>query len=216
MKIGIFGGTFNPIHFGHLRAAEEVSEYLGLDKLLFIPAGTPPLKTKEIAAARHRIAMTRLAVGRNRKFRVLDIETAKPGRSYTVNTLEILLKKYKKAEISFILGIDAFLDIPNWWKPDKLISLVHFVVISRPEGRFADLTASPYIRLQKSLLQKLDRGEWISYTARLSSGMNLTMIRVTPFGISSTDIRSRIKTCKSIKYLLPETVESYIISHNLY
>jgi len=216
MKIGIFGGTFNPVHYGHLRAAEEAGETLCLDRILFIPSGTPPLKTREIAASEHRCAMVRLAVRKNRKFRVLEIETGRSGISYTVNTLEILLKKYPGAEIYFILGIDAFLDMPNWWMPEKIVGMVNCAVISRPGNRFADLAASSYARLQKRALKKLDDGDESEQSSLLKSGRQLKMLRTTALEISSTDIRKRLRQHESIKYLLPENVESYIISHNLY
>lgn len=216
MKIGIFGGTFNPVHNGHLRAAEEAAEALSLDTILFIPSGTPPLKTRQIAAPGHRFAMVRIAVRKNKRFRVLDIETARPGVSFTVNTLDMLLRKYQGAEIFFILGIDAFLDMPNWWMPDKIISMVHFAVITRPGHRFVDLTASPYARLNKQSLKKLDSGEESLQSSLLVSSRQLKMLRITPLEISSTDIRQRMRQRRSIKYLLPEHVESYIISHNLY
>ena len=117
MRIGVFGGTFNPIHYGHLRAAEEVREMLAFDKVLFVPSGTPPLKTEDLTDAQKRFEMARLAVAGNGAFEVLDIECKKPKKSYTVETLEVLLTLYEDAELYFMLGIDAFLDIPNWWMP---------------------------------------------------------------------------------------------------
>lgn len=216
MKIGIFGGTFNPIHYGHLRAAEEAREVLSLDRVLFIPSGTPPLKIMDIADAGHRYAMVRLAVSKNKKYKVLDIECAKPGKSYTVRTMEILLRLYQGAELYFILGIDAFLDIPNWWMPEKLVSLVNFAVIFRPESRFADLVSSPYLNVRKQALSKLDRDECKSYKTNMMSGNEIVMLKTTPLAISSTDLRKRLKKGLSIKYLLPENVESYIILNKLY
>lgn len=216
MRIGIFGGTFNPIHYGHLRAAEEARELLSLDKILFIPSGTPPLKTDELADAVHRYKMTRMAVLQNRFFEVLDIECESSGKSYTVETLEKLLETHRDAELYFMLGIDAFLDIPNWWKPEQLISQVSFAVFSRPGTRFADLVSSPYIVSGKTSLEGIDHGEIKSFSVKLESGRDLVLLRLTPIGISSTDIRNRIKTGLSIKYLLPEEVESYIISNKLY
>ncbi len=216
MRIGIFGGTFNPIHYGHLRAAEEAREMLALDKILFIPSGNPPLKVRELADARHRYKMTRLAVIRNRLFDVLDIECIRKGKSYTVNTLETLLKLYSDSELYFILGIDAFLEMPNWWKPEKLISLVNFMVLSRPGSRFIDLLSSPYLNVKKEIMVRLDNGEIRSFTTGLQTRKEAVLLGVTPIGISSTDIRNRIKEGLSIKYMLPEEIESYIISNKLY
>ena len=216
MRIGICGGTFNPIHYGHLRAAEEAREMLALDKILFIPSGNPPLKVRELADARHRYKMTRLAVIRNRLFDVLDIECIRKGKSYTVNTLETLLKLYSDSELYFILGIDAFLEMPNWWKPEKLISLVNFMVLSRPGSRFIDLLSSPYLNVKKEIMVRLDNGEIRSFTTGLQTRKEAVLLGVTPIGISSTDIRNRIKEGLSIKYMLPEEIESYIISNKLY
>ena len=150
MKIGIFGGTFNPIHYGHLRAAEEVRTMFGLERIFFIPSGNPPLKRKDLAEAKHRYKMVRMAVRGNPYFEVLDIECNRPGKSYTVNTLELLLKKYTDVDFYFMVGIDAFLDIPNWREPEKIMSLTNFIVLSRPGNNFEDLLGSPYLDIKKT------------------------------------------------------------------
>jgi nicotinate-nucleotide adenylyltransferase len=216
MRIGILGGTFNPIHFGHLRAAEEAREMLGLDKVVFIPSGIPPLKTQDIAGTSHRLAMARLAVKDNHFFTVLDIECRSTGKSYTVKTLDTLKKRYRGSELFFILGIDTFLDIPLWWKPEKLITLVNFAVFSRPGNRFVDLLSSPYLDREKASLSRLDRGKAWSFKTAWDGRDELVLLRITALPVSATDIRERIKAGKSIKYLLPEDVESYIISKKLY
>jgi nicotinate-nucleotide adenylyltransferase len=216
MKVGIFGGTFNPIHYGHLRAAEEVREKLGLDKILFIPSGSPPLKIKELADAKHRYKMTRLAIVTNRLFELSDIECRLSGKSYTVKTVEELKKNNPEIEFFFILGIDAFLDVTNWWHPERLITLANFVIISRPDFRFIDLQISPYIKINRRILKRLDNAEIETYTIKLKSSRNATFLRLTPIGISSTGIRRLLKEGKSIKYLLPAEVESYIIANKLY
>jgi nicotinate-nucleotide adenylyltransferase len=216
MKIGIFGGTFNPIHYGHLRAAEEVREKLKFDKIFFIPSGSPPLKTEKIAGAIHRYKMTRLAIVTNRLFELSDIECRLPGKSYTVTTIDKLKKTNPGIEFFFILGVDAFLDIPNWWRPERLIALTNFVIISRPDFRFIDLQASPYIEINRRILKKLDNAEVETYCLKLKSKRDVIFLSLTPIGISSTEIRRLIKQGKSIKYLLPAEVESYIISNKLY
>ncbi|TAN40531.1 MAG: nicotinate-nucleotide adenylyltransferase [Nitrospirae bacterium] len=216
MKIGIFGGTFNPVHFGHLRAAEEAREKLSLDKVLFIPSGNPPLKTADLAEARHRLRMTQLAVQGNRAFEVLDMECIRPERSYTVDTLMSLQQIYAGDELYFMLGIDAFLDIPNWWMPDRLVSLANFILFSRPGQRFTDLASSPYLPVEAEALSGLERIGAGPFTARLKTGKEVVMLQVTALNISSTDIRRRVKSGASIKYLLPEQVESFIISNSLY
>jgi nicotinate-nucleotide adenylyltransferase len=216
MRIGVFGGTFNPIHYGHLRAAEEVREMLGLDKVLFIPSGNPPLKSEDLANALGRYKMARLAAVGNRAFDVLDIESVKPGKSYTVETLEVLLNLHSGSDLYFMLGIDAFLDIPNWWEPERLISMVNFAVISRPGCNFEDLLLSPYLNVERENLRALDGSDRESLTIQLKSLKEAALVRITPLDISSSDIRRRIRAGQSIKYLLPENVESFIISHKLY
>ncbi len=217
MKVGVFGGTFNPIHYGHLRAAEEVREKLGFEKILFVPSGKPPLKTKDIAAAAHRFEMTRLAVLDNTFFEISDIETRRTGKSYTVKTIEELKKAYPSREFYLILGTDAFLDIPNWRRPERLIALANFVIISRPGFRFADLRQSPYIqKINRQTLKKIDKAEQDVCTSALESRREAVLLRVTPIEISATDIRDTLKEGKSIKYLLPAEVQSYIIKNKLY
>lgn len=216
MKVGIFGGTFNPIHYGHLRAAEEVREKLGFDKILFIPCGTPPLKTEELTEAVHRYKMIRLAVVTNRFFELSDIECRRPGKSYTVKTVEELKKASPGIDFLFILGIDAFLDIPNWWNPENLIGLMDFVVIPRSPFRFVDLLSSPYISADERVLKKLDAADIESYTAKLKSNRDIIALRLPIIDISATRIRRWLSEGKSIKYLLPEAVESYIIANKLY
>ncbi len=216
MNIGIFGGTFNPVHFGHLRIAEESRQAAGLDRILFIPSGNPPLKTEGIAAARHRFAMTRLAVKDNPFFSVLDIECRSRRRSYTVHTLDKLHELYPGDRLFFLLGIDAFLDIPNWYRPDLLVRRTNFLVLSRPGCRFADLCASPYLTIPKSILRRLDAKTLMSHTTLLGGDHAVILLNVTPVAISATAIRTLAAQGKSIKYLLPAEVESYIIFENLY
>ena len=216
MKIGIFGGTFNPIHYGHLRSAEEIRTMFGLDRIFFVPSGNPPLKRKDLADAKHRHKMVRMALRGNPYFEVLDIECIRPGKSYTVNTLELLVKKYTDVDFYFILGIDAFLDIPNWREPEKILSLTNFIVLSRPGNNFEDLLGSPYLDIKKTGLGGLDRGGRESCRPALPNIRKVFLAKVTPIGISSTDIRKSVKKGSSIKYMLPENVESYIISKSLY
>jgi nicotinate-nucleotide adenylyltransferase len=217
LKVGVFGGTFNPIHNGHLRAAEEVREKLGFEKILFIPSGKPPLKTEDIAVAAHRFEMARLAILDNPFFEISDIETKRTGKSYTVKTIEELKKAYPSREFYLILGIDAFLDIPNWRRPERLIALADFVIISRPGSRFADLRLSPYIqKINRQTLRRIDDAEQDVCTLALESRREAILLGITPMEISATDIRNTFKKGKSIKYLLPAEVQSYIINNKLY
>jgi nicotinate-nucleotide adenylyltransferase len=217
LKVGVFGGTFNPIHYGHLRAAEEVRERLGFDKILFIPSGKPPLKTKDIALAAHRFEMARLAILDNPFFEISDIEIQRTGKSYTVNTIEELKKARPSLEVYLILGIDAFLDIPNWRHPERLIALANFVIISRPGSRFADLRLSPYLqKINRQALKRIDDAEEDACMVALEIRREAVLLRITPMEISATDIRNVLKDGKSIKYLLPAEVQSYIIKNKLY
>ena len=216
MKVGIFGGTFNPIHYGHLRAAEEVREKLELDKILFIPSKRPSLKTEAVADVADRYEMLRLAISKNRFFELSDIECRLPGKSYTVKTIDELTKTNPKTGFFFILGVDAFLDIPNWWHPERLVALTNFVIISRPGFRFIDLQASPYTKTNRGILKDLDNGETETVKIKLKSNKDAFLLRLTTIGISSTEIRRLIKQGRSIKYLLPAKVKSYIISNKIY
>ena len=219
MRVGIFGGTFNPIHYGHLRAAEEVRERLGFDRILFIPSGSPPLKAADPAEARHRFEMARLAIADSKFFELSDIEYRLSGKSYTVKTVGSLKNAEPETEFFFILGIDAFLDIPNWWHPAELISLMDFVVISRPGLGFVDAVNSPYVKIDKRFLNRLhdlDNGRSETYRVKLKGGRSAILLRLTPIGISSTDVRRLVRQGRSIKYLLPADVQSYIITRKLY
>lgn len=160
--------------------------------------------------------MVSLALEDNRLFDALDIECASPKKSYTVNTLETLQVRYRNSDLFFILGIDAFLDIPDWWRPDRLVSLVNFAIISRPGRKFSELSSSPYLKVNEGLLRRMDEGGTEMLSAPMVSGREAVLIRVTHMDISSTGIRGRLKEGLSIKYLLPEGVESFIISHKLY
>jgi nicotinate-nucleotide adenylyltransferase len=215
-KIGVFGGTFNPIHYGHLRAAEEVREMLGFERVLFVPSGNPPLKTGDLADALKRYEMVRLATAGNRSFDVLDLESVNPAKSYTVETLEVLVNRYSGSELYFMLGMDAFLDIPIWWMPEKLVTMVNFAVISRPGRKFEDLFSSPYLDVGRGDLKALDDSGGEFKILRLKSLKEAALVKITPIDISSSDIRRRMRAGQSVKYLLPESVESFIISNKLY
>jgi len=216
MKLGIFGGTFNPIHYGHLRAAEEVKEKLRLDRIIFVPSGSPPLKDKELVDAKHRYRMVRLAASKNRSFTVSNIEYKNKSKSYSVDTVEKLRRTYPGARLYFIAGIDAFIDVPNWRQSERLVSLADFIVVSRPAFKFTGLASSPYLRINKNILKQLDDAKIQTCKTKLKSGRDIIMLHITPVEISATSIRKLINLRKSIKYLLPEEVESYIITHKIY
>ncbi len=213
-KIGILGGTFNPVHYGHLRVSEEVRERIGLEKILFIPSGNPPLKDVELASAAYRHEMTTLAIASNPSFEVSDVECAKTGKSYTVDTLVALREMHPGKKLYFILGIDAFLDIPLWYHPERLVELTAFVVVSRPGFNFTQLPSRT--AADAKAFSALDSTRSAVHSTVLENGGEVFLVNVTPLDISATAIRNFVKQGMSIKYLLPESVESFIISHNLY
>ena len=216
LKLGILGGTFNPIHYGHLAAAEEVRERLKLDRILFIPSNIPPHKQEEdIPSAAQRLEMVRIATSGNPHFETSDIEIKRQGKSYTIDTIETLRTIYQHAELNFITGIDTFLEIETWKDWERLFGLCSFVVLSRPGYRFIDMVKIAFMKQAEQELGKLDRGELMHAVVR--SGVFTVCLETIPlYDISSTDIRRRIKEGRSIKYLLPDAVEIYIMKNRLY
>jgi len=217
MKIGIYGGTFNPIHYGHLRTAEEVFELLYLDKVLFMPSGRTPFDKPGLEKAEHRYEMVRRAIKGNRRFEVSDLEVRRRGRSYTVDTIKKLKKSYRDCQLYFILGIDAFIDLPGWKQPDILARLTSLVVISRPGYTFSGLASSPYLKgASQRILRALDRGKMNECSFGLSEKQKVYLCNVTGLNISASRIRNLVTSGKKIRYLLPDSVNSYIISNKLY
>jgi len=187
MRIGILGGTFNPIHIGHLILAEESREKLGLDKIIFVPTNLPPHKgDAEIAAASKRLAMLKIALAGNRYFSVSDIEIRRKGFSYTIETIRELEKLFPKQELFFITGSDLLKYLDDWKDLNKIIKMVKFVVARRP--------GYP--------LEKIP-----SYISTLA---------IRAVDVSAFEIRSRIRRKKSFRYLVPEKVYKYIKEKKLY
>lgn len=218
MRIGILGGTFNPIHNGHLKIAELLLERLNLDKILFVPANIPPHKDdRGIIGAKHRLEMVRLAIRNNPRFELSTIEIERGGASYTIDSLKELEGIYgKDAELFFITGIDAFLDIETWKDADALLSHYNFVVIPRPSFRYKDLKGIAIINLPEDKLIALDEERMDFLKLPLKGKNHLYLLAMPHIDISSKDIRSRIDLKKEIKYFLPESVELYIIKNKLY
>ncbi|MCI0715284.1 MAG: nicotinate-nucleotide adenylyltransferase [Chlorobi bacterium] len=194
-RIGVFGGIFNPVHTAHLIAAEEVREQMHLDIVLFIPSANPPHKDSgELIESEKRLKMVELAVSGNKNFEASDIEIKNPGKgkSYTVDTLTALREKYKNEQVKFylIIGMDQLIDLHTWKDPGKLFALSEVVVINRPGFLVQDV-----------------KNEF---------GREVTYVPVPSVDISSSVIRHRIKENKSIKYLVPEKVEKFILENNLY
>jgi nicotinate-nucleotide adenylyltransferase len=215
-RIGILGGTFNPVHYGHLAAAEEVRERLHLDRVLFIPSYLPPHKQEEvIPSARERMEMVLLAIAGNTRFALSDIEVKRGGRSYTIDTIDALRTFSPGSELFFITGVDSFLDIRSWNQWERLLSICAFVVLSRPGYRFSDLTKIDFMKNAEKGLASLDRGDTPEVLVRAGAFL-LYLEMISHYDISSTDIRKRVHEGRSIKYLLPEPVERYIITNKLY
>jgi nicotinate-nucleotide adenylyltransferase len=210
MRIGVFGGTFNPIHLAHLRSAEEVREAHGLDRILFIPSATPPHKRQDgLAPAAHRLAMARLAIAGNRRFRVSTIETDRRGRSYSVDTLRLLRTRMPAATFFFIMGLDAFREIATWKDYRSLFTLCDIIVTSRP----------PYeAPLGLAGLPVAVRAEFCYRAGILEhrTGNHVIFQRISDLDISASTIRRLLGRRLSVRYLVPASVERYIARHHLY
>ncbi len=219
MKIGLFGGTFNPIHNCHLTIAAQIRERLSLDQILFIPAGDPPHKPQDdLAPASHRLDMVRLAIAANSTFAVSDIEIQRPATSYSVDTVRALRDHYgPHTDLSFIIGLDAFLEFPSWRQAPDLLQLCHFTVVSRTGMAFASLADRPPLPpIPLQALESLDRRTQDRLDVPVPGGTRLTLIRLPPCDISASDIRRRIRSQMSVAPLLPASVESYILRTRLY
>lgn len=210
-KVGLFGGTFNPIHFGHLRGAEEVREAFELEEIIFIPASLPPHKVSEkIAEARYRLEMVRLAISENPFFALSDIEIKRPGKSYTIDTIRYFKENFLW-NLYFILGSDAFEEIETWKEYQTLFTLCDFIVMVRPGLELHSFTSRLPTSLRDHFRPGGDNARWIH-----SSGHSLFFKEITFLDISSTKIRENIALGRSVRYLLPPGVESYIKECGLY
>ena len=198
MQVGVLGGTFDPIHFGHLLIAEESRLSLGLDRVLFVPAGRPWLKEGQpLSEARHRLRMVELAIASNPYFDVLRSELDRAGLSYTVDTLEELQSDLgPEVGLHFILGLDAFESFYRWKEPERLLELSRLVVVSRPGYRGE----------QRDCI--LDR--YRNHADRIS------VLAVNSVDFSATEIRRRAAAGISFRYQVPEPVEQYILEQGLY
>ncbi|MBI4551054.1 MAG: nicotinate-nucleotide adenylyltransferase [Candidatus Latescibacteria bacterium] len=191
-RLGVYGGTFNPIHTGHLIIAQEVYDQFALDRVLFIPSARPPHKHNAgLIAPEHRYAMTVLATRDDPRFEVSDIEAERPGTSYTVETLRDLHRRHgPDCQVFFIIGADSLLEIGTWRDPDALFALCSIVVVPRPG---VDIRQAPLPWRDRALI-----------------------VQTPEVAISSTDIRHRVETGRSIRYFVPPAVEQYIREHRLY
>ncbi|MEW6657027.1 MAG: nicotinate-nucleotide adenylyltransferase [Thermodesulfobacteriota bacterium] len=212
-KLGLFGGTFNPIHYGHLRTGEEVVEALGLTRLWFIPASLPPHKSgPHITPFEMRLEMTRLAVGSHPRITVSDIEGRRPGKSYSIETLrQVRQEQGRDWELYFILGLDAILEITTWKDYAELFTLCNFVVLDRPGYDRSQLEAVLRREVDPQC-RPLPGGAGFQHP----SGYKTFLMSTTLMDISATRIRRLAGEGRSIRYLLPEKVRRYIITNKLY
>ncbi len=209
-SIGLLGGTFNPIHLGHLRGAEEIREAFGLQEVIFIPAAIPPHKlAEEVIDAKRRFEMVRLATAPNPFFSATDIELSRPEKSYSIDTIRYFRERHP--EVFFILGRDAFVEIETWKEFQHLFSLCNFIVMARP-GSEETLSPSPLPGPLASVFRyDQEVNGWIH-----TSGHALYFRTITGLDISSTKIRELIGAGKSVRYLVPGEVEAYIQRYGLY
>lgn len=198
-RIGVLGGTFDPIHIGHLIFAEQVRVLCGLDKVIFIPAKNPPHKLNDgVTQINHRFEMCRIAIQNNKYFEVSDIEMLSDNLSYTYNTLQKMKKELgNSTELYFIVGSDAWLDLDEWYKSEALLNEFSFIIGDRP-GYKEDLVNEKI----KIIKEKYNT--------------NVEKIDIPEIDVSSSNIRDLVFQRKSIKYLTPEVVENYIIDNKLY
>lgn len=190
-RVGVMGGTFDPIHNGHLVAASEVAARFGLDEVIFVPTGRPWQKTgKNVSDAEHRYLMTVIATASNPRFTVSRVDVDRPGNTYTIDTLRDLAEKLDEGtEMFFITGADALAQILSWKEVDELFQLAHFVGVSRP-------------------------GHELSSEGLPQDGVSL--LQIPALAISSTDCRDRVLDDLPVWYLVPDGVVQYIAKHNLY
>ena len=214
--IGIYGGTFDPIHYGHLRIAEELVNILELNHIFFLPAGQPRLRNSPFVAGKHRIAMLQEAIRENSRFSVDDREIKRPGETYSIESLQEIWQEYetrKSIALCFIIGSDAFIKLPYWHRWRELFKYCHLIVVNRP--------GSVPIRYSSDLpdeLRDICQNRWMATADELKNspaGLIFTA-PTTLLDISSTTIRNIISSGKSARYLLPESVLNYIDKHGFY
>jgi nicotinate-nucleotide adenylyltransferase len=214
-RTGVLGGTFNPIHLGHLRAAEEVREALGLARVIFVPSAEPPHKLARrgdpIAPAACRLDWVRRAVADHPQFSVDPIEVERGGPSYLVDTLRAIARVTRPERPVFLVGQDAFREIDGWREPEALLALAHFAVIPRPPlpaGRLADWLPAR--------LRDLYDGVTDAVALHRSAGTWIQVVPVRALDISATDVRARLRAGRSVRYLLPEAVREAVLKSEVY
>jgi nicotinate-nucleotide adenylyltransferase len=197
VRLGVLGGTFDPVHLGHLLLAERARDELALDRVLLVPAGDPWRKgDRPITPASHRLAMLRLAIAGTAEYEISTLEIERPGPSYTADTLEALSQQRPGEELVLILGEDALADLPNWHRPELIVQRATLAVARRPGCGEADVEA-----LERQLPGIAGRIRWLAMKA---------------IEVSASDVRERVRSGRSVRSLVPAAVESYIREHGLY
>jgi nicotinate-nucleotide adenylyltransferase len=212
--IGIFGGTFDPVHYGHLRVAEEIAEMTGLREMRFIPAARPRLRRAPMASLQHRVAMVRLAIQGNARFILDEREVQRGGISYSVESLRELKQELGNGVIlCFITGADAFMKLAEWHSWRELFGLCHFIIAARPGH-----TLATYRDALPRELKEECASRWVLSGDSLKQAPNgsIFMAPTTLLDISATVIRVRAAAGKSIRYLTPDATLDYIAANNLY
>ncbi len=214
--IGLFGGTFNPVHFGHLRPAQEVLEYFALDKIIFIPSALPPHKNSTyLTDAKDRLEMIRLAIQDCPQFEVSDVEIRRCGHSYTIDTVRYFKSLLSYSKLYFIIGTDAFWDIDSWKAYQELFSLISFIVMARPGSSYnTDGKA-----IEKYLKTRISEGYFFSESENACIHPEKQAVfgsSVSFMDISSTMIRNLISQNKSVRFLMPGSVEKFIELRGLF
>ena len=199
MRLGIFGGTFDPIHQGHLILAEQCREQARLDRVLFVPAPRPPHKSQPMTPFDKRVEMLALAISGQPSFQTDELEKDRPGPSYTVETLEQIQARDPAAELFLILGADSVVDLPLWFEPVRILKLATLLVVGRPGWAFTGM---------EELREKVGLPETIPF--------RLETVQCPLMEISSRDIRQRTGEGRTIRYLVPRAVEAYIGDKGLY
>lgn len=212
LKLGLFGGTFDPIHYGHIKAAREIHHRFGLFKTIFIPSHVPPHKKTPVTESVHRMEMVRLAISGLDEFDLSDTEIRRGGHSYSFQTIRYFKNHYGRAlEPFFIIGTDAFLDISTWKNYPAFFSETHFIVMNRP----ATDRNKPKDLLPENIRNRFTYDPENRFFSH-PSGYRVFCVDITPHNISSSDIREKIRNRRPINTLIPARVADYIKKKSLY
>jgi nicotinate-nucleotide adenylyltransferase len=195
MRLGLFGGTFDPIHLGHLILAEQCREACELDRVWFVVAGEPPHKRGDRTPLAHRLEMARIAIAGHPQFEVSELEANRPGPHYSVETLASVHAERPEDDLFFLIGADSLVDLPGWRDPAGIARLATIVVVNRPGIEEIDPTNLPEFGPDSKPLQ---------------------IVTIPPIGIASNDLRRRLAEKRTVRYMVPRAVEAYIQAHDLY